>query len=273
MTPQLLARTPQSFDLAGDSPRDAEEDAHVRIRRSGKAMAVGLLKRCARMLSTDWRILLWSEEAVETVIASHGPVQIRQSPGGCLAQTCVKGDITPARATALLRLAKYVNGDNRRAACLDAERPLLLQRKAPGLWQVAVRLTDVHDAQTAPAPRTRKITIVTQEPTTWAVVTQRGRPTDQALGRAELVIRDTIARSHWFAAGSATIRIHTPTSALPFVGSFEVAVLVVSHPRDTGRAPVSHPAHPPSPSVHELLSHTASSSRSRQRSTMSMSRL
>ena len=65
--------------------------------------------------------------------------------------------MTLARGTALLRLVKYVSGDNQRAAHLDAERPLLQQRKAPGLWQVAVRLIAVDDVQTAPVPRARKI--------------------------------------------------------------------------------------------------------------------
>jgi hypothetical protein len=117
------------------------------------------------MLPADWRILLWSKETDETVISSYGSVQIRRLPGGCLAQTCVKGDITLARGTALLRLAKYVSGDNQRATRLDAERPLLQQRKAPGLWQVAVRLLTLDDVQAAPMPRARKIKIVAEEAT------------------------------------------------------------------------------------------------------------
>ena len=142
MTSQLRTQTYRSFDLADNSPseHDAEEEAYVRIRRFGKTLAAALLKRCARMLPADWRILLWSKETDEAIIASYGSVQIRHVPGGCVVQTCVKGDMNLARGTALLRLVKYVSGDNQRAARLDAERPLLQQRKAPGLWQVAVRL-------------------------------------------------------------------------------------------------------------------------------------
>ncbi len=263
MTPQIFAQTHRSFDLADSLPsgHDAEEDAHVPIYRLGKTVAAAFLNRCARMLPTDWRILLWSKETDETIISSHGSVQIRRVPGGCLAQTCVKGDITLARGTALLRLAKYVSGDNQGAARLDAERPLLQQRKAPGLWQVAVRLIAVDDVQTAPMPRARKIKIVAQGPSTWAVVTRRGRPTEQAIERAETAIKDTIARTQWFATGSATIRIYTPTSVLPFAGSFEVAVPVFCPAQDqttgdctrshgTGRAPTNRPANPPSLSAH-----------------------
>ena len=261
MTPQIFAQTHRSFDLADNLPsgHDAEEDAHVPICRLGKTVAAAFLKRCARMLPTDWRILLWSKETDETIISSHGSVQIRRVPGGCLAQTCVKGDITLARGTALLRLAKYVSGDNQRAARLDAERPLLQQRKAPGLWQVAVRLIAVDDVQTAPMPRARKIKIVAEEPSTWAVITQRGRPTEQAIARGERAIMDTIARSQWFATGKATIRIHAPTSVLPFAGSFEVAVPVTCYPQDQstghcvrshGATPINRPANPPSLPVH-----------------------
>lgn len=272
MTSQILARTHQSFDLADDAPsgHGAEEDAPVPIRRLGKMLAAAFLKRCAWMLPAEWRIGLWSKQTDETTIASHGSVQIRHMPGGCLAQTCVKGDITLARGTALLRLAKYVNGDNRRAARLDAEGPLLQQQKAPGLWQVAVRLTAVDDVQMAPVPRARKIRIVAEEPSTWAVITQRGRPTEQAIARGERAIMDTIARSCWFATGKATIRIHAPSSVVPFVGSFEVAVPVSCQPqdrsvgactrfRDAGRAPTNRPANPPGLPVHRLLRPTARS--------------
>ena len=263
MTPQIFAQAHHSFDLADNaSPgHDAEADAHVPIRRVGKTVAAVFLKRRARMLATDWRILLWSKETAETIIASYGSVQIRQVPGGCFAQTCVKGDMTPARGTALLRLVKYVSGDNQRAASLDAERPVLQQRKAPGLWQVAVRVTAVDDVPTAPVPRARKIKIIAQAPTTWAVVTRRGRPTERAIDRAETAIKDTIAHSHWFAKGSAVIRIHAPASILPFAGSFEVAVPVFSETQDqstgnctlsrgAGRSPPSRPANPPGLPVH-----------------------
>jgi SOUL heme-binding protein len=263
MTPQIFSRAHHSFDLADNVPsgHDAEADAHVPIRRFGKTVAAAFLKRCARMLQTDWRILLWSKETAETIIASYGSVQIHQVPGGCFAQTCVKGDMTPARGTALLRLVKYVSGDNQRVGTLDAERPVLQQRKAPGLWQVAVRLTAVDDVPTAPVPRARKIKIIAQAPTTWAVVTRHGRPTERAIERAETAIKNIIARSPWFAAGAATIRIHAPASLLPFVGTFEVAVPVFCHPQDqssedcigsrgAGRAPAKCPANPPSLPVH-----------------------
>jgi SOUL heme-binding protein len=263
MTPQISAQAHRSFDLTGNVPsgNDTEPEAHIPIRRFWKTVAAAFLKRFARMLPTDRRILQWSKETDETIIASLGPVQIRHVPGGCLAQTSVKGDMNPARGTALLRLVRYVSGDNQRAARLNAERPLLQQRRAPGLWQIAIRLVAVNDVQGAPVPRARKIKIVAQEPATWAVVTWHGRPTEQAMERAERAIMDTIARSQWFAAGSATVRIHAPASILPFAGSFEVAVPVYSQAknlstghssqaRGAGREPTNRPANPPGRPVH-----------------------
>ena len=248
-----------SLDDNASSGHGAEADTHGPLRRFGRAVAAAFLK--ARVLPSDWRILQWGTETDESIVASLGSVQIRYVSGGCVAQTCVKGDMNSAHEAALLRLVKYANGDNQRAARIDAERPLLQQRRAPGLWQVAVRLTAVDDVQAAPVPRARKIKIVVQEPTTWAVVTRRGRPTEQAIERAEIAIMDAIARSQWFAAGSATVRIDAPTSILPFAGSFEVAVPVCSQAqrqstrdssqaRDTGHAPTTRPANPPGRPVH-----------------------
>jgi hypothetical protein len=260
MTPQILAQTHRSSGLARNTPAVTDAGAHARVpvSRFRKAVAATLLQRFARLLPTDWRILQWSRETDETTIASYGSVQIRHVPGGCLAQTCVKGDVNLARGTALLRLVKYVSGDNRRAANLDAERPLLQQRRAPSLWQVAVRLTAVDDVQAAPVPRARRVNIVAQEPTTWAVVTRRGRPTEQAIERAETAVMAEIARSQWLATGSATLRIHVPTSILPLAGSFEVAVPVAQRARDqsiegssVSRGTVSAPNNsPPGPPVH-----------------------
>jgi hypothetical protein len=259
MTPHIFAPAHHSFGLADNAP--LRHNAHVSIRRFGKIVAAAFLKRCARMLPTDWRILQWSKETVETIIESYGSVQIREASGGCFAQTCVKGDMTPARGTALLRLLKYVSGDNHRAASLEAERPVSQQCKAPGLWQIAVRLTAIDDVPTAPVPRARKVKIIAQPPITWAVVTRSGRPTERSIERAESAIKDTIARSHWFATGAATIRIHAPASILPFAGSFEVAVPVFSQPQDqstgncmlsrgAGLSSTNRPANPPSLPVH-----------------------
>ena len=43
-------------------------------------MAAAFLKRFARMLPTDWRILQWSKETDETIISSLGSVRAGRLP-------------------------------------------------------------------------------------------------------------------------------------------------------------------------------------------------
>src|ERR1700761_654877 len=76
----MHARDQQAFSAAADPPSAtaAEEDAAARIRRFGKAMISALFKRCANLLSSDWRILQWRRQTNEAVISSVGPIEIRQ---------------------------------------------------------------------------------------------------------------------------------------------------------------------------------------------------
>jgi len=224
----MLAREQQAFSAAGDPPSATavEGDAAARMHRFGSALISALFKRCAGLLSSDWRILQWRRQTNEAVISSLGPIEIRQVPFGCLVQTRVKGDMTPARGTALIRLAKYVGGQNRSHIAMGGERPVLQQRIAPGLWEIGVRLADVDDVRLAPAPREKRMRIVAQEPGTWAVLRKMGRATEYKIARAEIEILDAIARTHWFATGRPIVRIHTPGSIMPMIGKFEVECLL-----------------------------------------------
>jgi hypothetical protein len=234
-----------------DAGQDASVDGHVPIRRFGRRLTATLLKRCGRLLPNDWRILLWSEETDETVIDSYGAVEIHRVPPCCTAQTCVKGEMDAARGTAVQRLAKYVGGDNRRTAALAAERPVLQQQMAPGLWLVTIRLPSIDDAHSAPMPRTPKVKIASQEGATWAVVTMSGQTTERAVARAEAAILEAIARTPWFRAGSPVVRLHVPSALLPFAGCFEVAIPVAHLSDDNVQvAPTSRPASTASRPVH-----------------------
>jgi SOUL heme-binding protein len=247
----MLAREQQAFSAADDPPSAtaAEEDAAARIRRFGNAMISALFKRCASLLSSDWRILQWRRQTNEAVISSVGPIEIRQVPYGCLVQTRVKGEMTPARGTALVRLAKYVGGHNRSDTALGAERPVLQHQIAPGLWEIGIHLVDVDDVRHAPVPRGRRMRIVAREAGTCAVLSKIGRPTEYKVASAEIEILDAIARTHWFATGTPIVRIQAPGSIMPMTGTYEVAVPVTRQAEMQQVAwqdPISRPAQSPS---------------------------
>ena len=216
------------YSFAGEascSPEAAVDDDIIPIRRLGK-VAGTVLKYCEGLLPRDWRVLQWSMETDETVIESHGSVEIRQVPAGCIAQTCVEGGMDAAREIALALLASYVSGDNLGGVPLDAERPVVQQRKSPGVWSISVRLAAVQDAADAPSPRTPNIRIVAQNPMTLAVAKVDGRSCEQVLARAESAIAASLEHTHWLASGKAALRIHAPRSLSPFAESCELAMPV-----------------------------------------------
>jgi hypothetical protein len=204
----------------------AADDDSIPIRRFGK-LPTAILKYCERLLPRDWRVLQWSMETDEVVVESLGPVEIHRVPAGCIVQTCVEGGMDAARDIALARLAEYLSGDNRDGLALDAERPIVQQRSAPGEWLVSVRLPAIQDAATAPAPRRSSIWIVPQDPATLAVVRVNGGPCEQAIARAEATVVAVLERTRWVASGPAAVRIHAPGSLLPFADTCELAVPVV----------------------------------------------
>jgi hypothetical protein len=217
----------QAAELTGQSSEDvAANDDGIPIRRFGK-LPSAILKYCERLLPRDWRVLQWSMETDEVVVESLGAVELRRIPAGCIAQTCAEGDMDTARGIALTCLAQYLSGDNRDGLALDAERPVVQQRNAPGEWLVSVRLPAIQDAAAAPEPRGPSIWIVPQEPATWAVVKVNGGPCEQAIARAEATVVAAIEHTRWIASGPAIVRIHAPGSLLPFADSCELAIPVV----------------------------------------------
>jgi hypothetical protein len=219
----------QAAELTGPSSEDvAAGDDSIPIRRLGKVPGA-ILKYCERLLPRDWRVLQWSMETDEVVVESLGAVEIRRVPSGCIAQTSVEGDMDTARGIALVRLGQYLSGDNRDGVSLDAERPVVQQRIAPGEWLVSVRLSAIQHTAAAPTPRGSSISIVPQDAATLAVVKVDGGPCEQAIARAAAAVGAAIEHTRWIASGAAMVRIHAPGSLLPFADSCELAIPVVEH--------------------------------------------
>ena len=152
----------------------------TRRSRPGEVLIAALPRICLKTFPANWLIPRWRAAPVETVIASLGSVEIRRIPAGCIAQTCVKGDLAQARETAPRRLAKYTHGNNRGGAIVDAVRPVMHRQRAPGRWLVAVRLARAGDALTSPAPCAPKVKLVSRAAEMFAVV--RVPASDTCLG-------------------------------------------------------------------------------------------
>jgi hypothetical protein len=152
--------------LSGELPADG----NGRKRRYGAAPIAAMLKSCLRSLPWNRSLPRWRGTVDETIVASHGRMEIRLLPAGFVARTCVKGEVGQARETGLRRLAKYTRGDNLDGARLHAARLVVQQQVAPGRWLISVPLQTVGDDATAPCPRDTKIKLVLLDTEMFAVV-------------------------------------------------------------------------------------------------------
>jgi hypothetical protein len=195
-------------------------------QQPGSGILAAARERCARLIPAGCRTWSWRESAAETLVATHGGVEIRRLPSGCVARTCVKGELAQARETALRRLGRYVDGDNAAAARLVAERPVTQQRLESRRWLISVRLPTIEDASGAPAPRGPKVKVVRNEPELLAVVRMGGWPKENSVTRGDTRILAAIANTKWVAIGKPTLRLHRRAPIGWLIGGFDIAVPV-----------------------------------------------
>lgn len=227
--PVAARRLPWQSDPRGWEPGQIAVESGALPERLFQNVRSGLRKRIYQRIPADWLFLRLSRLPDETLLASLGPIQIRQLTPTCVAETCAKGELEAARGTALKRLMRYVTGDNYSATAVATMRPVVQQQLGPGRWLIRVGMPDVSSALAAPTPCTRKIKITSREAEVLAVARVAGRPTQRALKAGEAAIVAALAGTKWNVAGPTMIRLSAPCSILPFRGSFEVAVPVHGH--------------------------------------------
>lgn len=197
---------------------------------SGPGLAGDLIARLSekvhRLLHRNGRLFRSNETADELIVASHGPVEIRRTLACWSLETSVKGGPDRARATALCRLANYVNGKNPSRTLLHVVRPLVQTEESRGRWRIRVTLPGVDGDFVAASGRNGRVRLRAMESETLAVIRVPGRPTSLAIQHAETAIRHAVATTRWEASGGAMLRLHALSTVLPFLGRFEVAVPV-----------------------------------------------
>jgi hypothetical protein len=231
---------------------------------SGPGLAGDLIarigERVRRLVNPGWLLFQSSETAEEMLIARLGRVEIHRTTGGWSLETCVKGEPTRARETALRRLGNYVSGGNRSRMRLHAARPLVQAEEATGRWRIRVAVPGVDSSLVATTGRNGKVRFCATAAETLAVIRVPGRPTPLAVQHAETAIRHAIAPSRWEATAGAILRLYT-LPAVPFLGRFEVALPVIERPTQSampawmrhavfGHSAAGQAASPSSPSAH-----------------------
>jgi hypothetical protein len=237
----LFGHLPQSVgrhtELRPAPPRRVGKSVNGLTRMFWSELVMAALpQRWLRVLRVGWRIPRRRGASAETVVASLGLVAIRDMPACCFVGTCVSGEPTRARETALRLLTDYLNGDNRGTVVLQAERPVIQQQIGPHRWRISVRLPTVADALIAPAPRAPKVKLWSAPPGWLAVVRISGRPVYHAMAGGDAMVLDAIAGTEWVATGGPMIRLHQSGPLQWFADGFEVVVPVAPRCRDDERS-------------------------------------
>jgi hypothetical protein len=191
-----------------------------------------LLARLPGLIPDRWLILLFSDAANEPVIARYGRVEIRETEGGSLAQTRVKGDREQALRTGLQRLRQFLCRNCRSGIELRLRRPLVQSEEAPGRWLVRIGLSGVDGDIISPASRGGRVKIYPASSETVAVLRVPGRARANSIEHAVVTILGAIAATPWMAIGEPQVRLHGLLSGVPFAGRFEVAVPVAGWRED-----------------------------------------
>jgi hypothetical protein len=191
-----------------------------------------LLARLPGLIPDRWLILLFSDAANEPVIARYGAVEIRETEGGSLAQTRVKGDREQALTTGLQRLQRFLCRNYYSGIELRLRRPLVQSEEAPGRWLVRIGLSGVGGDIISPASRGGRVKIYPASSETVAVLRVSGRATADSIKHAVATILDAIAATPWMALGQPQVRLQGLLSGVPFAGRFEVAVPVTGWRED-----------------------------------------
>ena len=206
-------------------------------RPSGSELAAGRIGRLAHKLRNLFhpnRLFLRSgDPADELILAHHGPVEVRQTLAVWSLETFVKGEPDQARETALRRLGKFANGDNRSKARLRVARPVMQSAESSSRWRIRIAVPDASEDVIASSARNGKVRLQARNSETLAVLSVPGRPTKLAVQHAETAIRHAIAVTRWQPASGPILRLHSLPTALPFLSRFEIAVPVTERPCET----------------------------------------
>jgi SOUL heme-binding protein len=192
----------------------------------GTGYITSLLAHLPRLVPDRWLILLFSDPANELIVADYGPVEIRRTEEGFVAQTRVKGERRQALVTALCRLRQFLGRNYRSGIRLRLCRPLVQTEEAPGRWLVCIGLSDPASGIMSPASRGGRVRVQPVPSETVAVVRLSGRATTSSFERGAATILDSVATSPWTVTGKPMVRLQASVSILPFTGGFEVAIPV-----------------------------------------------
>lgn len=183
-----------------------------------------------------------TEEPGYTLLATLGPVQIRQYAPRLSATVSVPGDEIAARSAGFRILAAYIFGANSASTGISMTAPVaqnaaataiamtapVAQAQTPqGLWEISFFMPSSYTLATLPRPLDPRVRLHETAASTEAVYRFSGRPLAAAVRAAETRLTQHLAGSDWVAAGAAGAQFYDPPWTLPWLRRNEVTMPVI----------------------------------------------
>jgi hypothetical protein len=180
-----------------------------------------------------------TEEPSYRIIATTGPLQIREYAPRLAASVTVEGGEISARAAGFRRIASYIFGANtsqssismtapvaQAPAKLAMTAPVAQTRDAAGAWTISFFMPAKYTAATLPKPNDPGINIIQLPPETYAVYTYSGIPGETE--KAHVILLRRLAATTWRATGAPVDWFYDPPWTIPVLRRNEAAVPVVA---------------------------------------------
>jgi effector-binding domain-containing protein len=167
--------------------------------------------------------LLWSnmsrflEQPQFTLVASHGPIEIRQYKSAAAAEVTVLGDRDEAARDAFRILFRYISGNNGATDKISMTAPVIQSPTNAESWTVAFYLPSDFSPETAPKPEDSRVSIVPISDATVATIRFSGRWSPQNLKEHQARLEAFLQEEGLTALGPPTFAFfNDPLTPPPF---------------------------------------------------------
>ncbi|WP_241010986.1 SOUL family heme-binding protein [Mycobacterium camsae] len=166
------------------------------------------------------------EEPAHTTEKLTRDVEIRHYGDRIAAQTTVVADEESARNVGFRRLARYIFGANNDREKVAMTAPVAQESRSKGEWVIQFFMPSHKTMDTLPSPDDGDVKLVTVPPTTVAVHTFNGIPTERAVASHTKQLMGTLGELGFEPTDSPAAWFYDPPWTVPALRRNEIAVPV-----------------------------------------------
>jgi hypothetical protein len=210
-----------------------------------KIAVMSLLSTAALSACSVVGIRSGTEEPRYTVVAAHGPLEIREYGPRLAAETEVTGTEYSARSDGFRRVARFIFGANSSRGSIAMTAPVAQEggshkiamtapvgqdQPSPGVWRIRFFMPAQYTQASLPRPDDPAVRIVTVPAETYGVYRYTGSTDPAATADADRELLRRLDGSGWVPTGQPVAWFYDPPWTIPFLRRNEAAVEVTKPP-------------------------------------------